>query len=161
MNDQQVLALPEAADLVGLSVKTLRKRAQQEAKEAQAEAREARAFMQEFRGGSRWVVTPAFLDTLKSPTQQGTPAGTQAGTHEAAQRIADLEAQVKDLQNALTIATLKADSHEQLATERQARLYELQQSVLALTGAVKMLTEAKTDKQRWWQKKKKALPNPS
>jgi hypothetical protein len=69
----------------------------------------------------------------------------------------ELEAKVRELQSALEIATLRADSHEAIATERAARLYELQQSVLALTGAVRALTEAKQEKRRWWQRSAKEL----
>jgi Sec-independent protein translocase protein TatA len=43
--EAQVFTLPEAAKALGLSVKTLRKRAQQEASEAQAQGREPAAFL--------------------------------------------------------------------------------------------------------------------
>jgi Sec-independent protein translocase protein TatA len=42
--EAQIFTLPEAAKALGLSVKTLRKRAQQEASEAQAQGREPAAF---------------------------------------------------------------------------------------------------------------------
>ena len=161
MNDQQVYALPEAAEAVGLSVKTLRKRAQDEAKQAAEQGRPAQAFMQEFRGGQRWVVTSTLLATLQEGAQQGSPTGSPVGTQKNTQHIADLEQQIKDLQAQLQFANLRADSHEAIANERAARLYELQQSVGALSGAVKALTEAKQDKRRWWSRKTKELGNPA
>lgn len=158
MNTEPVHTLPEAAELLGLSVKTLRKRAQQEASEAGKQGRTAGAFLQDHKGGQRWVVTASLLESLKTQgvsrgTQQGSPEGSPMGT----QKVAELEAKVKDLENALELANLRADSQELLATERSARLYELQQSVLALTGAVKALTAASEPKRKWWQKNKKEL----
>ena len=158
MNTEQVHTLPEAAELLGLSVKTLRKRAQQEAAEAGKQGRTALAFLQDHKGGQRWVVTASLLESLKTQgfsrgTQQGSPEGSPMGT----QKVAELEAKVKDLENALELANLRADSQELLATERSARLYELQQSVLALTGAVKALTAANETKRKWWQKGRKQL----
>lgn len=158
MNTEPVHTLPEAAELLGLSVKTLRKRAQQEASEAGKQGRTAGAFLQDHKGGQRWVVTASLLESLKTQgvsrgTQQGSPEGSPMGT----QKVAELEAKVKDLENALELANLRADSQELLATERSARLYELQQSVLALTGAVKALTAASVPKRKWWQKNKKEL----
>lgn len=158
MNTEQVHTLPEAAELLGLSVKTLRKRAQQEASEAEKQGRTALAFMQDHKGGQRWVVTASLLESLKTQgvsrgTQQGSPEGSPMGT----QKVAELEAKVRELESALQLANLRADSHELLATERSARLYELQQSVLALTGAVKALTAAKEEKRRWWQRNRKQV----
>jgi hypothetical protein len=158
VNTEQVHTLPKAAELLGLSVKTLRKRAQQEATEATKQGRPAQAYLQDHKGGQRWVVTASLLESLKIQggnrgTQQGSPEGSPLGS----QRIAELEAKVRELQSALEIATLRADSHEAIATERAARLYELQQSVLALTGAVRALTEAKQEKRRWWQRSAKEL----
>lgn len=148
--EAQIFTLPEAAKALGLSVKTLRKRAQQEASEAQAQGREAAAFLHDHKGGQRWVVTASLLDTWRSnTTTQGSPLGSPVGT----QRLTELEAQIKDLQQALELATLKADHHESIATERAARLYELQQSLLALTGAVRALTETKNTKRKWWSKR--------
>jgi hypothetical protein len=158
VNAEPVHTLPEAAALLGLSVKTLRKRAQQEATEATTQGRPAQAYLQEHKGGQRWVITADLLEALKIQggnrgTQQGSPSGSPSGT----QRIAELEAKVRDLENALQLATLKADSHEAIASERAARLYELQQSVLALTGAVRALTEAKQEKRRWWKRAPKEV----
>jgi Sec-independent protein translocase protein TatA len=158
VNTEQVHTLPEAAELLGLSVKTLRKRAQQEATEATQQGRPAQAYLQDHKGGQRWVVTANLLESLKIQggnrgTQQGSPEGSPMGS----QRITELEAKVRELENALQLATLKADSHEAIATERAARLYELQQSVLALTGAVRALTEAKQEKRRWWKRSAKEL----
>ena len=158
--EAQIFTLPEAAKALGLSVKTLRKRAQQEASEAQAQGREPAAFLHDHKGGQRWVVTANLLDLWRSNTNtQGTPSGTPEGSPLGTQRLIELEAQIKELQQALEVSQLKADHHESIATERAARLYELQQSVLALTGAVRALTESKTEKRRWWQKQR-ALENP-
>ena len=158
MSTEQVHTLPEAAELLGLSVKTLRKRAQQEASEASEQGRPAQAYLQDHTGGQRWVVTASLLESLKTQgvsrgTQQGSPGGSPMGT----QKVAELEAKVRELESALQLANLRADSQEMLATERSARLYELQQSVLALTGAVKALTAAKEEKRRWWQRNRKQL----
>ena len=152
--EAQIFTLPEAAKALGLSVKTLRKRAQQEASEAQAQGREAAAFLHDHKGGQRWVVTASLLDTWRSnTTTQGTPSGSPEGSPMGTQRLTELEGQIKELQQALELATLKADHHESIATERAARLYELQQSLLALTGAVRALTETKNTKRRWWGKR--------
>jgi hypothetical protein len=158
VNTEQVHTLPAAAELLGLSVKTLRKRAQQEATEATKQGRPAQAYLQDHKGGQRWVITADLLEALKTQggsraTQQGSREGSPLGT----QKVAELEAKVRELESALQLANLRADSHELLATERSARLYELQQSVLALTGAVKALTAAKDEKRRWWQRNRKQL----
>jgi len=158
VNTEQVHTLPEAAELLGLSVKTLRKRAQQEAAEAAKQGRTALAFLQDHKGGQRWVVTASLLETLQTQGfSRGTPQGSPSGSPLGTQRISELEAKVHELEHALQLANLRADSHEQLATERSARLYELQQSVLALTGAVKALTTAQDEKRRWWQRSKRQL----
>jgi len=158
VNTEQVHTLPDAAELLGLSVKTLRKKAQQEAAEATAQSRPAQAFLQDHKGGQRWVVTASLLESLQTQgLSKGSPVGTQKGSPVGTQKVAELEAKVRELENALQLANLRADSHELLATERSARLYELQQSVLALTGAVRALTEAKQEKKKWWQRTARAL----
>lgn len=155
MNTEQVHTLPEAAELLGLSVKTLRKRAQHEATEAQKEGRPAQAFLQEHKGGQRWVLTATLLEALRTQAPaKGSPSGTPEGSPLGTQQVQALQAKVQELEHLLQLQTLRADSHEQLATERAARLYELQQSVLALTGAVKALTEAKPEKRKWFQRRK-------
>jgi hypothetical protein len=155
VNTDQVHTLPEAAALLGLSVKTLRKRAQQEASEALQQGRPAQAFLQEHKGGRRWVLTATLLEALQTQAPaKGSPSGTPEGSPLGTQQVQALEARVQELEHALQIANLRADSSEQLATERASRLYELQQSVLALTGAVKALTEAKPEKRKWFQRRK-------
>ena len=81
MNTEQVHTLPEAAELLGLSVKTLRKRAQNEATEALKEGRSAQAFLQEHKGGQRWVLTATLLEALKTQAPaKGSPLGTPEGS---------------------------------------------------------------------------------
>jgi hypothetical protein len=77
------------------------------------------------------------------------------------QIVADLQAQLQATQQALELANVRADHHEQLANERAGRIYDLQQSLLALTGTVKALTESNTAKRRWWQRKPRGEITPS
>jgi len=145
-----VHTLPEAAALLGVSVKTLRKRVRVEADTAQADNRPPQAYLQDHKGGSRWVITAALLDTWKQGSPLGSPMGSQQGTPQV---VADLQAQLQTAQQALEVANLRADHHEQLANERAGRIYDLQQSLVALTSTVKALTETTNDKRRWWQRK--------
>lgn len=145
---QPVHTLPQASALLGVSVKTLRKRVKVEADTAQAEGRPPQAYLQDHKGGQRWVITQTLLETMQ--TNVGSPEGSPVGTP---QIVADLQAQLQATQQALELANLRADSHEQLANERAGRIYDLQQSLVALTSTVKAITEGNTGKRRWWQRK--------
>ena len=149
---EQVHTLPQASALLGVSVKTLRKRVKVEADTAQAENRPPQAYLQDHKGGQRWVVTQALVETMQANvgSPMGSPLGSPVGTPQV---VADLQAQLQATQQALELANLRADSHEQLATERAGRVYDLQQSLVALTSTVKALTETTTNKQRWWKRK--------
>lgn len=149
---EQVHTLPEASALLGVSVKTLRKRVKVEADTAQAEGRPAQAYLQDHKGGQRWVVTQTLLEAMQ--TNVGSPMGSPMGSPQGnPQLVADLQAQLQATQQALEIANLRADHHEQLANERAGRIYDLQQSLVALTSTVKAITEGNADKRRWWQRK--------
>lgn len=151
MNVEQVYPLPEAATLCGLSVKTLRKRAKSEADLAATEGRQPQAYLQHHKGGQRWVVTQALLDTLQAGA--GSPQGSPVGSPQDSAQVVALRDEVAQLKAALQVATVKAEAQELLATERAARLYDLQQSLLALTSAVRAITEGEKTKRRWWQRK--------
>lgn len=148
----QVHTLPQASALLGVSVKTLRKRVKAEADTAQTEGRPPQAYLQDHNGGQRWVITQTLLETMQ--TNVGRPQGSPLGSPQGIpQLVADLQAQLQATQQALEIATLRADHHELLAQERAGRIYDLQQSLLALTSTVKAITEGNTGKRRWWQRK--------
>lgn len=155
MSDQ-VHTLPQASALLGVSVKTLRKRVKVEADSAQVEGRPPQAYLQDHKGGQRWVITQTLLETMQ--TNVGSPEGSPMGTPQV---VADLQAQLQATQQALELANLRADSQEQLANERAGRIYDLQQSLVALTGTVKAITEGNTDKRRWWQRKPRGEITPS
>ena len=140
---EPVHTLPQASALLGVSVKTLRKRVKVEADSAQAEGRPPQAYLQDHKGGQRWVVTQTLLESMR--TQAGSPMGSPEGNP---QLVADLKEQLQATQQALELANVRADHHEQLANERAGRIYDLQQSLLALTGTVKALTEGNTAKRR-------------
>jgi hypothetical protein len=149
---EQVHTLPQASALLGVSVKTLRKRVKVEADTAQAEGRPPQAYLQDHKGGQRWVITQTLLETMQ--THVGSPMGSPQGSPMGSpQLVADLQAQLQATQQALDIANLRADHHEQLANERAGRIYDLQQSLVALTSTVKAITEGNTGKRRWWQRK--------
>jgi len=156
----QVHTLPQASALLGVSVKTLRKRVKVEADTAQAEGRPPQAYLQDHKGGQRWVITQTLLETMQTnvDSPMGSPMGSPVGTPQV---VADLQAQLQATQQALELANLRAEHHEQLANERAGRIYDLQQSLLALTGTVKALTENTTDKRRWWQRKPPKQITPS
>jgi hypothetical protein len=75
------------------------------------------------------------------------------GSPQDSAQVVALRDEVAQLKAALQVATVKAEAQELLATERAARLYDLQQSLLALTSAVRAITEGEKTKRRWWQRK--------
>lgn len=159
MSDQ-VHTLPQASALLGVSVKTLRKRVKVEADTAQAEGRPPQAYLQDHKGGQRWVITQTLLETMQGTA--GSPMGSPMGSPQGnPQLVADLQAQLQATQQALELANLRADHHEQLANERAGRIYDLQQSLVALTSTVKAITEGNADKRRWWQRKPPKQITPS
>jgi len=74
-----------------------------------------------------------------------------------AEEIEALKTELDKLKQELTIQTLRADSHEQLALERLGRISDLQGAANALSSALAQLQQltsgAENKKQKWWKRK--------
>lgn len=141
------LDLPTAAKMLGVSVKTLRKRC--------VAGSVAGATKQSYIKGDRWVIPLASVENaLRQATQKVSSVETG---RQIAEAIQILKAENEKLKQELEIQTLRADSHEQLALERLGRISDLQGAANALTSALTQLQQltsgAKTKKQKWWRRK--------
>ena len=141
------LDLATAAEMLGLSVKTLRKRC--------VAGKLAGATKQSYIKGDRWVIPVATVEAqLREATQKAASVGT---VNPPAEEIEALKTELDKLKQELTIQTLRADSHEQLALERLGRISDLQGAANALSSALAQLQQltsgAVNKKQKWWKRK--------
>ena len=141
------LDLPTAAEMLGLSVKTLRKRC--------VSGKLAGATKQTYIKGDRWVIPVATVEAqLREATQKAASVGT---VNPPAEEIEALKAELDKVKQELTIQTIRADSHEQLALERLGRISDLQGAANALSSAITQLqaltSGAENKKQKWWKRK--------
>ena len=143
----EFLDLPTAAEMLGLSVKTLRKRC--------VAGSMAGAKKQSYIKGDRWVIPVATVEsTLRQATQKAASVGT---VNPPAEEIEALRSELDKLKQALEIQTLRADSHEQLAIERLGRISDLQGAANALSSALAQLQQltsgTENKKQKWWKRR--------
>jgi len=143
----EFLDLPTAAEMLGLSVKTLRKRC--------VAGSMAGAKKQNYIKGDRWVIPVATVEsTLRQATQKAASVGT---VNPPAEEIEALKTENEKLKQALEIQTLRADSHEQLALERLGRISDLQGAANALSSALAQLQQltsgTENKKQKWWKRR--------
>ena len=141
------LDLPTAAEMLGLSVKTLRKRC--------VSGKLAGATKQTYIKGDRWVIPVATVEAqLREATQKAASVGT---VNPPAEEIEALKAELDKVKQELTIQTIRADSHEQLALERLGRISDLQGAANALSSAITQLqaltSGVENKKQKWWQRR--------
>ena len=141
------LDLTTAAEMLGVSVKTLRKRC--------VAGSMAGAKKQSYIKGDRWVIP---LVTVESTLRQATQKAASVGTvNPPAEEIEALKAELDKVKQELTIQTIRADSHEQLALERLGRISDLQGAANALSSALAQLQQltsgAENKKQKWWKRK--------
>lgn len=143
----EFLDLPTAAEMLGVSVKTLRKRC--------VAGSLAGAVKQSYIKGDRWVIP---LVTVEASLRQSTQKAASVGTvNPPAEEIEALKIENKNLKQSLEIQTLRADSHEQLSLERLARISDLQGAANALSSALTQLQQltagAENKKQKWWKRR--------
>ncbi len=143
----EFLDLPTAAEMLGVSVKTLRKRC--------VAGSMAGAKKQSYIKGDRWVIPVA---TVESSLRQATQKAASVGTvNPPAEEIETLKTKIEELKQALEIQTLRADSHEQLAIERLGRISDLQGAANALSSALTQLQQltsgVENKKQKWWKRR--------
>ncbi len=143
----EFLDLPTAAEMLGVSVKTLRKRC--------VAGSMAGAKKQSYIKGDRWVIPVATVEsTLRQATQKAASVGT---VNPPAEEIETLKTKIEELKQALEIQTLRADSHEQLAIERLGRISDLQGAANALSSALTQLQQltsgVENKKQKWWKRR--------
>lgn len=147
------LDLPTAAEMLGLSVKTLRKRC--------VSGKLAGATKQTYIKGDRWVIPVATVEAqLREATQKAAIVGT---VNPPAEEIEALKTELDKLKQELTIQTLRADSHEQLALERLGRISDLQGAANALSSALAQLqaltSGVENKKQKWWKRRGEQSPS--
>lgn len=141
------LDLPTAAKMLGVSVKTLRKRC--------VSGSLAGAQKQKYIKGDRWVIPVASVEALQ---REATHRAASVGTvNPPAVEIEALKTELEKVKQELAIQTLRADSHEQLAIERLGRISDLQGAANALTSALTQLqaltSGSQNKKVSWWKRR--------
>lgn len=149
------LDLPKAAERLGISTKTLRKRCVRGEVEGATKA--------DYAKGARWVIPIATLERLENEGSQRVATAPQTLGSEVlklrdelqtvSQKLHDTEVMLEAQTVRAEAQKVRAEAGEQIALERLARIADLQQSQFALSGAVRALTEAaEVTKPKWWQK---------
>lgn len=142
------LDLPKAAERLGISTKTLRKRCVRGEVEGATKA--------DYAKGARWVIPIATLERLENEGSQRVATAPQTLSSEVVMlrdQLQTVSQKLHDTEVMLEAQKVRAEAGEQIALERLARITDLQQSQFALSGAVRALTEAaETIKPKWWQK---------
>lgn len=145
--------LKTAAELLGISLNTIRRKN----KAGEIEGCELRPHLK----GERWLVPLATIQAMLQGSETAYPMGNPMSTqvsNQAETELAQLREQVGELKQQLELATLRADSHEQISIERLRVIGYQELAVQLAQRKVLELETATAKRRRWWQKSEPAEP---